>query len=560
MQPFEKVDFFWLKFCSKIHTLVDYEKFSIGLPNVTTMDQIYDYHSTHPRTEEMVNEIQRDVVRTMPSHPLFSTASGLVGEENRKKLFRVLLGVSNAQSEVGYCQGMNFVAATLLINLEMNEVNSFWMFLSLIRHYHFRDLYSPAVPLLPLRMYHFSRLIRHHIPNLWHHLNANTFSVEVFANQWIMTMFAYYIEPEILKTIWSLFFLNGWKYFFKFATTILKMLEPQLLAMSVEEISGFMSKARRSGGGHADTPHPFSNQSRIREELLQTLTQFKITNSDLENFSRQFMNSKLMMVVNEVAPDIFQNRKILFSLNKVPIGAQIVEEETRVAGFTWLRIRRPGIDATEPPMFLHIELSNLTTPNRPREVLNYKARRVQLPLKSIQEIRVSVNYIANVFEMDISKIANDLENIEKELLGEFKQRNALLLQVARADEVLKEVAKRKYLASKNLKDAVSKSPVSGSPSGTTTPVPVVVEGIVSSDVTSLLSNVGDTEREYSEKKILRDNLNSLVDVLNRKIIEIENRKNAKIMEMTTAISASEEVQNDIISRSIHSAIDSFPTL
>ena len=554
---------FWLETCGHVDDLVTYERYAIGNPAILTSEEIFTYHATAPRSADAIGEIDRDVVRTMPSHPLFSPSTE-EGETNRAKLQRVLLAVSNAQSEVGYCQGMNFVAATLLINLEMNEVHAFWMFLSIIRNYHFKDLYSPAVPLLPLRMYHFSRIIRSHIPNVWHHLNSKTFSVEVFANQWIMTMFAYYLEPEILGIIWDLFFLLGWKYIFKLGGTILKILEPKLLEMDVEEISGFMSSVRGGGSSEKRSSHPFSStlsRSEFRDQLLRSLDEFKITNSHLEIFSKQFFNTKLMTVVNELPAEILENKRMLFALNKVPIGATIVEEESRTPGFVWLKIKREGIDHTEP-MFLYIDLATLTTPNRPREVLQFKARRVQLPLKSIQEIRVSVNYISDMYAKEIQRVGNELSSLEKLLMIEMKQVNALAAVIARADESLKEVASKKYLMSKSLKEAVSRSPSSRSAtpvaSGEITPKTNVSPASPQmNDVSGLLAAVGEIENEYSERKRHRNGLLEEQKQIEGRMRELESRKSMRIIEMTKIISTSEEVQNEIISRSIHSAIDSF---
>lgn len=555
---------FWLDTCGKIKDLVTYERFAIGDPKIVSRDDIFYHHANASRSEDAIGEIDRDVVRTMPHHPLFSPTSEL-GELNRSKLQKILLAVSNAHLDVGYCQGMNFVAATLLINLNMDEINAFWMFLAIIRNYHFKDLYSPAVPLLPLRMYHFSRIIRSHIPNVWHHLNSKTFSVEVFANQWIMTMFAYYLEPEILGTVWDLFFHLGWKYIFKLGGTILKILEPRILDMDVEEISGFMSSVRGGGANKRGSEHPFSSTlapSVLKDQLFRSLDEFKITNSHLEMYSKQFFNSKLMSVVNELPTEIFDNKRALFALNKVPIGATIIEEESRTPGFIWLKIKRDGIDHTEP-MFLYIDLSTLTTPNRPREILQFKARRVQLPLKSIQEIKISVNYISEMYTKEIQRVANELANFEKLLMIEMKQINALAAIIAKADELLKDVASRKYLMSKNLKDAVSRSPSSrsGTPvdSGTVTPkiTNVSPSAPMVNDVSGLLAAVGEIESEYAEKKRDRNKLVDEERLIEGKVREIESRKRTRILEMTKIISTSEEVQNEIISRSIHSAIDSF---
>lgn len=39
--------------------------------------------------------------------------------------------------------------------------------------------------------------------------------MDVFAQQWVMTLFGYYVDADFLKYVYDLFFLCGWKAVFK---------------------------------------------------------------------------------------------------------------------------------------------------------------------------------------------------------------------------------------------------------------------------------------------------------------------------------------------------------
>merc|ERR1719158_2088191 len=80
----------------------------------------------------MLGEIERDVGRTLPTHPRFQ---GEAGTSGRSELLKILRAVAAAEPVVGYCQGMNFVAAVLLVNLG-NDQDAFWMLLAMIESYH----------------------------------------------------------------------------------------------------------------------------------------------------------------------------------------------------------------------------------------------------------------------------------------------------------------------------------------------------------------------------------------------------------------------------------------
>jgi hypothetical protein len=59
------------------------------------------------------NVIQRDINRTFPAHDFFKEAGGL-GQDS---LYRISKAYAVYDSEVGYCQGLSFLAATLLLHV-----------------------------------------------------------------------------------------------------------------------------------------------------------------------------------------------------------------------------------------------------------------------------------------------------------------------------------------------------------------------------------------------------------------------------------------------------------
>lgn len=59
--------------------------------------------------------IQRDINRTFPAHDYFKEAGGL-GQDS---LYRMSKAYAVYDSEVGYCQGLSFLAATLLLHVSL---------------------------------------------------------------------------------------------------------------------------------------------------------------------------------------------------------------------------------------------------------------------------------------------------------------------------------------------------------------------------------------------------------------------------------------------------------
>jgi hypothetical protein len=503
---------FWKTFCGQIGDLVsrfgDTDPTSLYLSFVTQGQN---------RPPESVAEVERDVVRTMPGHENFTTELG------REKLFRVLLAVSAAQTGVGYCQGMNFVAATLLVNMAMNECDSFWVFMSILENFHFKHLFAPDVPLLPLRMFHFSRLVRAHLPQVWHHLNSHTFTgVEIFANQWIMTLFAYYLEPEILGRVWDLFFLLGWKYLFQLGLTILSLLEPHLCAMDVEEISAFMASSR--GGSSSAIPHPFSDPKLLQTHLLASIERFRITTGQLEKLTEQFLNLKIMEVIEELGHGHIGSKH-----GKTIGSGHIVRNSKTTAGFKWVFM--PNDPSS--PAFLQIDLVALTTPNRPRQRLESTKPHVWMPIQSLKELKSSTDHFHAMHQKETGKLNLELAGVEQALVSEGHVVSSLHELVQKAEDALKEAAKQKYVAARAVKTCVG--PVS----------------------TNLTKKAEHADIVFVRKKDAKDAVIIQLSDAEKRMTQLSERKTDLIQKITRSVEQLEEAQNDIVSRSIQSAIDSF---
>ena len=74
-------------------------------PLETIYKDLLRQSSTHEKA------IRKDITRTFPSHPYFQ---GAVGQDS---LFMVLKAYSLHDQDVGYCQGVAFIVATLLLKV-----------------------------------------------------------------------------------------------------------------------------------------------------------------------------------------------------------------------------------------------------------------------------------------------------------------------------------------------------------------------------------------------------------------------------------------------------------
>ena len=86
------------------------------------MQQLVFYESSSSELD-----IIRDINRTFPSHVYFQQRHG----PGQRALYNVLKAYSVYDREVGYVQGMGFLAGLLL--LYMGEVDAFWLLVALLK-------------------------------------------------------------------------------------------------------------------------------------------------------------------------------------------------------------------------------------------------------------------------------------------------------------------------------------------------------------------------------------------------------------------------------------------
>uniref|UniRef100_A0A915NWP7 Rab-GAP TBC domain-containing protein n=1 Tax=Meloidogyne floridensis TaxID=298350 RepID=A0A915NWP7_9BILA len=99
--------------------------------------------------------ILRDIHRTFPAHEYFTEENDKGGQ---KALYRISKAYSLYDDEVGYCQGLSFLAAALL--LHMPEEQAFCVLVRIMFDYGMRELFKTGFDALHLRFYQLQCLIK----------------------------------------------------------------------------------------------------------------------------------------------------------------------------------------------------------------------------------------------------------------------------------------------------------------------------------------------------------------------------------------------------------------
>ena len=91
--------------------------------------------------------------------------------------------------ECGYCQGLPFIVAPLLLVTPDEE--AFCLLVRIMQSYDLRQQFLPEMPGLQLRLFQFDRLLEELLPVLHLHFLRQGVKSSMFASQWFLTLFAY---------------------------------------------------------------------------------------------------------------------------------------------------------------------------------------------------------------------------------------------------------------------------------------------------------------------------------------------------------------------------------
>ncbi|OWK03746.1 SGSM3 [Cervus elaphus hippelaphus] len=155
-------------------------------------------------------QIEKDLLRTMPSNACFAHVSGV----GVPRLRRVLRALAWLYPEIGYCQGTGMVAACLLLFLE--EDDAFWMMCAIVEDLLPASYFSTTL----LGVQTDQRVLRHlivqYLPRLdrllqEHDIGPLRVSAELslITLHWFLTAFASVVHIRLLLRLWDLFFYEG---------------------------------------------------------------------------------------------------------------------------------------------------------------------------------------------------------------------------------------------------------------------------------------------------------------------------------------------------------------
>ena len=147
--------------------------------------------------------IEKDLHRTFPDVEEFkiSISSG------KNRLYNVLKAYSEYDPEVGYCQGMNYLAAMLLKYID-NEELAFFAFIKVMQEFSWREVYIDPMNKLSYLIENLIDQLEIYVPNVIEHLRNLGIELNGLFSHIFLTAFIYKTPLDLAAKIFDLFILE----------------------------------------------------------------------------------------------------------------------------------------------------------------------------------------------------------------------------------------------------------------------------------------------------------------------------------------------------------------
>lgn len=199
--------------------------FWMKLANVAAIkeESVKKFQAMKEKESPFDNQIHRDLNRSLPKHVFFQDSGGA----GQQALFDVLRAYALADTTVGYCQGMGFITAVLL--LYASSEDAFCLLQRIIQDYEMAGLFQPGFPTLYQCFFTHKQLLQLWLPRLSAHFTKQGVDPNMYAFGWYTTIYVNSLRFPYIIRILDMFFCDGFKVLYRIAIAILKLMQKALL-------------------------------------------------------------------------------------------------------------------------------------------------------------------------------------------------------------------------------------------------------------------------------------------------------------------------------------------
>ena len=265
-------------------------------------------------------QIEKDLLRTLPANICFIRQESV----GVARLRRVLRAVSLTHPDVGYCQGMGMIVATLL--LTCREEDTYWMMSSIIEDLLPPSYYSSHLWGARTDQQVLQSLMQSHLPQLAAVLDSHHIELGLVTLQWFITLFSSCLQVKILIRLWDLLFYQGTTILFRISLAMLKRVEKQITeASNSAEIFNILTSLPATVDDFDELLELANDvcDDKVSKELIDSLRRKHLSQlmSDVSNYCRNVESGSSLTHLGR-QPTVKRKLNRSKSIVEILVGAQ----------------------------------------------------------------------------------------------------------------------------------------------------------------------------------------------------------------------------------------------
>ncbi|XP_046905095.1 TBC1 domain family member 14 isoform X2 [Hypomesus transpacificus] len=247
-----------------------------AMPSVAPETESEDAGLSLADREASLELIKLDISRTFPHLCIFQQ-----GGPYHDVLHSILGAYTCYRPDVGYVQGMSFIAAVLILN--MDTADAFIAFANLLNKPCQMAFFRVDHSLMLTYFAAFEVFFEENLPKLFAHFKKNNLTPDIYLIDWIFTLYSKSFPLDLACRVWDVFCRDGDEFLFRTALGVLRLYEDVLTGMDFIHVAQFLTRLPDTISPHQLFAHiatvHMTSKNRKWAQVLQVLQKEQERNS-----------------------------------------------------------------------------------------------------------------------------------------------------------------------------------------------------------------------------------------------------------------------------------------
>ncbi|XP_068444348.1 TBC1 domain family member 14 isoform X1 [Clinocottus analis] len=185
--------------------------------------------------ESSLDLIKLDISRTFPHLCIFQQ-----GGPYHDVLHSILGAYTCYRPDVGYVQGMSFIAAVLILNLD--TADAFIAFANLLNKPCQMAFFRVDHSLMLTYFAAFEVFFEENLPKLFAHFQKNNLTPDIYLIDWIFTLYSKSLPLDLACRVWDVFCRDSEEFLFRTGLGLLRLYQDVLTTMDFIHMAQFLTR------------------------------------------------------------------------------------------------------------------------------------------------------------------------------------------------------------------------------------------------------------------------------------------------------------------------------